>query len=300
MGFKDYYEILGLQSNKVTDTQIKNAYREYVKKYHPDVNSGNKISEERFKDIGEAYKVLSNPVSKRKYDRTWIRNRAKIGSSYEKDNEYPDTFLTGLSKILFGRDLLKIKPKDNIPAKGDNINTEIDINVLEAYKGVTKKISLKDINNQSKTYSVNIPSGIQNGEKIKLSHLGKKGKNGGKNGDLIIKININNTSKYILEGNILKSYLDITPWEAGLSSNVLYEGIDGSFNIYVPEGTQSGEHFSIPNKGYLKKDGTRGDLLLETRIKVPKKLTENEKKLFTQLKQESNFNPRNKSTFEAT
>ncbi len=300
MVFKDYYEILGLQSNRVTETQIKNAYREYVKKYHPDVNSGNKNSEERFKDIGEAYKILSNNTSKRKYDRTWIRHKAKVGSSYEKDNEYPDTFLNGVSQVLFGKDLFKVKSKKLVPSKGDNINTEINISIIEAFNGVNKKISLKGIDNHTKIYSVNIPSGIQNGEKIRLSHLGKPGKNGGKNGDLVIKINITDSDEYTLEGNNLKAYLYITPWEAALSRNVTFDGIDGSIDIYVPSGTQGGECIRIPQKGYVNKDGLRGELILETKIKVPKKLTENEKKLFQELSEESKFNPRKVKVFKET
>ena len=271
MGFKDYYEILGLQSSRVSDLQIKNAYREYVKKYHPDLNSGNKSSEERFKDISEAYKVLSNPNSKRKYDRTWIRNKAKEGSSYERDNEYPDTF---------------VNEKD--------IRTEITISILEAFKGVHKRIALKDINNQTNTYTVSIPAGIQNGERIKLSHLGKNGKNGGKKGDLIIKVNIKDSTRFFLKGTDIKSYLDITPWEAALSSNITFESIDGNIGIYVPAGTQSGECISVPGKGYMQENGMRGNLILETRIKVPKKLSEGEKKLFNDLKEQSKFNPRKK------
>ena len=292
MVFKDYYEILGLESNRVSDTQIKNAYREYVKKYHPDLNSGNKQYEERFKDVSEAYNTLSNPISKRKYDRSWIRNKAKMGYSYEKDNEYPDTFIHEVSRVLFGKDIFKIKRVNHQAVRGDDIYTEVSITINEAFKGVHKKIALKDLNSQTQTYTVSIPAGIQNGGKIKLSHLGKEGKNGGKRGDLIIKINIKDSSKYSLSGTKLKSYLDITPWEACLSSNVVFEGIDKNINIYVPAGTQSGESIKVPNNGYYKKDGTRDDLVLETRIRVPKKMSESEKELFIKLSQESKFNPR--------
>ena len=99
MIFKDYYKILGLDTNRVSDVQIKNAYREQAKKYHPDVNVGNKNFEERFKDINEAYRVLSQPVSKRKYDRSWNRNigRNKITSTYEENKNNSDIF-----HILFG------------------------------------------------------------------------------------------------------------------------------------------------------------------------------------------------------
>ena len=166
------------------------------------------------------------------------------------------------------------------------------ITINEAFKGVHKKIALKDLYNQTQTYTVSIPAGIQNGGKIKLSHLGKEGKNGGKRGDLVIKINIKDSTKFSLQGTKLKSYLDITPWEASLSTNVVFEGIDKNINIYIPAGTQSGECIKVPNNGYYKKDGTRDELVLETRIKVPKKLSESEKELFIRLSKESKFNPR--------
>ena len=153
MIFKDYYKILGLETNKVNIDEIKVAFREQAKKYHPDVNSDN-FSEERFKDINEAYRVLSDNSQKRKYKKK--------------------------------------------PIKDENIETGIDITIEEAYYGVTKKISLRTVDGKMKTFSVKIPAGIRNGEKIRFIGEGKLGQNGAKNGDLFIKVNIDNTKKYKL------------------------------------------------------------------------------------------------------
>ena len=121
---------------------------------------------------------------------------------------------------------------------------------------------------------------------------GKPGENGGKNGDLLIRIRIDNDEKFKLEGYNLRTNLYLTPWEAALSTKVTLNGINEDVSVYIPQGIQSGETITIKGKGYKDGKGGRGDLILETKIMVPKHLNENEKKLFTQLNSVSRFNPR--------
>ena len=143
-----------------------------------------------------------------------------------------------------------------------------------------------------KTFAVKIPEGIRNGEKIRLLGQGKLGKNGGKNGDLFIKINIKNNNKFKLEGYDIVTDLFLSPWEAALGKRVNIETIDDTISLYVPPGIQSGEKLKIPQKGYKDGRGSRGDLVAEVKTVVPKKLTEDEKELFEKLKVVSEFNPR--------
>ena len=196
MIFKDYYKILGLESPKATIDDIKTAYREQAKKYHPDVNVGNKNAEERFKDINEAYKTLTNQSTKRKYDRMW---NAHIGrrKNKAKQNKEQKTTRQELLSVLFGlntkkeeKDSENSKRKQKTPQQGENVETEIQISVIEGFFGLTKSISLRTVEGKMKTFKVTIPAGIRNGEKIKLMGQGRPGKNGGKNGDLLIKINM--------------------------------------------------------------------------------------------------------------
>lgn len=147
-----------------------------------------------------------------------------------------------------------------------------------------------------KTFSVKIPSGIRNGEKIRLLGQGKQGQNGGKNGDMFIRININENNKFKLEGYDIVTDLFLTPWEAALGKRVSIESIDDTVSLYVPPGIQSGEKVRIPQKGYKDGRGSRGDLIAEVKTVVPKKLTEDEKELFEKLKNISNFNPRRSSS----
>ena len=143
-----------------------------------------------------------------------------------------------------------------------------------------------------KTFSVKIPSGIRDGEKVRLLGQGKQGQNGGKNGDMFIKINIQNNNKFRLQGYDIVTDLYLTPWEAALGKRVNIDSIEAPISIYVPPGIQSGEKVKIPQKGYKDGRGSRGDLISEVKTVVPKKLTEEEKELFEQLKSISKFNPR--------
>ena len=143
-----------------------------------------------------------------------------------------------------------------------------------------------------KTFSVKVPSGIRNGEKIRLLGQGKQGVNGGKNGDLFIKINIENNKKFKLQGCDILTNVYISPWEAALGKNINIESIEENITLNIPAGIQSGEQIIIPNKGYKDGQGGRGNLIAEIETVVPKQLTKQEKELFVQLQNISNFNPR--------
>jgi len=294
MIFKDYYKILQLKTNKVNSHQIKEAYRQQAKLYHPDVNANNKLNEERFKDINEAYKILSDPSKKRKYDRQWYHY---VGRKLEY-NENKDTTTTlreDFIKMFFGKskEAIEDKPKKaKNPIRGEDVETAIDISLEDAFYGLTKKISLRTVDGDMKSFSVKIPAGIRDGEKIRIIGQGKEGSRGGKNGDLFIKIKIEENEKFKLKGYDIETELPITPWEAALGTKTKLTGIDDEIFIKVPAGVQSGQILTIEKKGYKDGKGDRGNLLVSVKIMVPQKLTEEEKNIFEKLKQLSKFNPR--------
>ena len=299
MIFKDYYKILGLENNKATVEDIKVAYREQAKKYHPDVNVGQKDAEERFKDINEAYRVLSEIGSRRKYDRMWNNYIGKKKVKYEESGRGKTSIFSDFFNIFFGTiDNKKMEAKtktsknEKVPAKGENIDTEIGISIDEAFYGLSKKISLRTTSGTMKSFDVKIPAGIQNNEKIRLIGQGKSGENGGRNGDLFIKINIKDNPNFKLIGYDLYSNLLITPWEAALGTKAKIKTIDEDASVIVPKGTQSGELLRIQGKGYKDGKGGRGDLVAEVKIVIPKNMNEKEKSLFKELSQVSNFEPR--------
>ena len=295
MIFKDYYKILGLENNKVNIDEIKTAFHNQAKKYHPDVNDGRE-AEERFKDINEAYRVLSNNTSKRKYDRIWYSHVGKKIDK-QKDREERET-RTDLWSLLFGINKVeKVKrTKTKVPTKGDNVETQIDVGIKQAFYGTNKKISLRTVDGKMTTFDVKIPAGIRNGEKIRLIGQGKQGQNGGKNGDLFIKVNIEDSNIYKLHGYDIYTDLLLTPWEAVLGTKAQIETIDGESKIYVPQGVVSGEKIKIPAKGYKDGKGGRGDLIAQVKIVVPKNPSEEEIEIYEKLKNISKFEPRNKTT----
>ncbi len=297
MIFKDYYKILGFETNKVSAEEIKLKYREQAKKYHPDLNENQNYSEDRFKDINEAYRILSNPSSRRKYDRQWNTNIGRRKNREEnKDNmKQSDSVFGEIINMFFGakKEKREKKPKiREIKIKGENIETAIDVSIEEAFFGVNKKISLRAIDGKMKTFTVKIPAGIRNNEKIRLVGQGKKGENGAKNGDLLIRINILNSKNFRLQGRTLYTDLKITPWEAALGSRIAISTIDGEETVYINQGIQSGEKIRLSQKGYQDGKGGRGDLIAEVKIVVPKNLSQDEIKLYEKLKEVSTFNPR--------
>ena len=285
MVFKDYYKILGLETSRVSIEEIKTAYRTAAKKYHPDVNIGNSLAEEKIKDINEAYRVLSVPSSKRKYDRTWNLNNARSKQPNIRNKE-------SIFQMFLGNIENKQGFSKDISTRGEDVETEINVSLEEAYYGSEKKVSFRTLEGKNKTFSITIPKGIRNGEKVRLIGQGKQGKNGGKNGDLYIKINIQDSPKFKLKGYDLYTDLLLTPWEATLGTRVSISTIDDQTKIYIPQGIESGEILRIPNKGYHDGNGSRGDLIAEVKIIVPKRLSEEEKNLYERLKEISKFNPR--------
>ena len=289
MIFKDYYKILGLETSRVSIDEIKVAYRNAAKKYHPDVNVGDSLAEERIKDINEAYRVLSIPSSKRKYDRIWNSHNLVNKKFNMKGKD-------SIIKMFFGNikqnheEKRENKGKEQL--RGENVETEINTTIYEAFYGLDKKISLRTVDGKMKTFTVTVPQGIRNGEKIRLIGQGKPGINGAKNGDLFIKINIKNDKRFKLQGSDMYTDLLISPWEAALGTRVNIKSIDEETKVYIPQGIQSGEKIRIPQKGYRDGKGSRGDLIAEVKIMVPKKLTNEEKKIFEELNHISTFNPR--------
>lgn len=286
MSFKDYYKLLGLKTNKVSIDEIKIAYREQAKKYHPDMNIGDSYSEEKFKEINEAYKVLSDSKARKKYDRSWYIYTERKKKIEDRESEEKKTFKEKLLSILFGINPIKKKEEKVKKAtiKGENIETEVEVSIVEAFNGTKKKLKLLAVDGKTRTFSLDIPAGIQNNDKIRFVGQGKPGKNGGKNGDLLVKIFIKDTKEFKLNGADIYKELSITPWEAALGTKTTIQSIDGNISLIIPRGTQSGEKFVIKDKGYKLGRGMRGNFYVIIRIVVPKTLTKQEEELYIKLR----------------
>lgn len=297
---KDYYKLLGV-NRKSTQEEIKSNFRKLAKKYHPDANVDNKDAEEMFKDLNEAYNVLMDREKKRKYDRQVSRygygavELGSINSDSKTGNvmsEIMNTIL-GISKdtkdkVVTAASNVKDDIKEKIemqkePRKGENIETTLYVTIEEGYFGAEKKISFKTTRGSMKNYSVNVPMGIRDGEKIRLSGLGKPGKNGGKNGDLIILVKLRPHPMLRLEGADIQVKLDISPVQAIIGDVIQLKIFGEKVLITVPKNSKTGDRLEILAKGYVVNQNTRGNLLIDLNVKMPEEISEREEKLYEQL-----------------
>lgn len=296
MKYKNYYEIL--QVNRKSSIQdIKLSYRKLAKQYHPDTNKSLE-AETLFKDINEAYATLINDEKRKKYD----RQVARYGYGFT-ENDYSLSnvkyeFKSGVNVIndLFttilgfkkdeitensdNRDEKKNKQKQ---IKGTDIITHLDVTLEEGFLGVEKKIAIKSFKSGMQTFSVNVPVGIQSGDKIRLAALGNPGKNGGKNGDLIIHVKLLQDEEYILDGIDLNKTITVSPATAVTGGKIKLQIFDEKFIVTLPKHLKNGELVNVPEKGYIDEEGKRGDLILKINIDLPEIISEREEKLYEQL-----------------
>lgn len=314
MKYKDYYQTLGVDKN-ATQSEIKSAYRKLAKKYHPDLNNGNETAQEKFKDINEAYEVLGDEEKRKKYDTFGSSYNFSNGQYFDPSQFGFDNFGKGFTytyttdggdfsdffNMFFGSDFQDKGFKSSRFNIGDlfggsrksprrepmeDVETEISVSLEEAYHGTTKNLSLR-AGNDTKRLSVKIPKGILPGKKIKI-----KGSKIGIGGNIYIRVNIENSARYKLDGLDLTTQVKLLPWEAAFGAEVLVETISGKIKVKIPKGLESGQKIRIPNKGYKDMNGNVGDLYIETIIVNPPHLTNEEKNLYKKLKEISTYNPR--------
>ena len=202
MVFKNYYKLLELENNiKSTQTEIKTAYREQAKKYHPDVNIQNKAAEERFKDISEGYRILSDPIQKKKYDKSW---NSYVGKKLIKEQSINKEVQTNdIVNMFFGNNIQKKSKNIPLPIKGLNIETKISISIKEAFDGTVKNIGIKSLDEKEKNIKVKIPAGIRSGDKVRVKGKGKPGQNGKGSSSIFIYRIYGQWKDFTCSGNII-------------------------------------------------------------------------------------------------
>ena len=309
--YKDYYEILGVEKNASQD-QIRRAYRKLARKHHPDIN---KLpdAEEKFKEVNEAYEVLGDPDKREKYDQLgstwqagyetgpppgWEGVRFSYGS--EDAGQFSDFFQTLFGGGWSAQQDAELRGGATRRRRGRDHESEIEVTLRDAYHGARKTVELERIEiggdgrpvRVRKSYEVKIPPGITDGSLIRLSGQGSGGSGGAPAGDLYLRVRIRPDSGFAVHDHDLMSTVDISPWEAALGAKITVPTVDGKVSMTIPPGTQNGQTFRLRGKGMPVGGASHGDLLVTTRIVVPTKLTENEKRLFEELARESRFQPR--------
>jgi curved DNA-binding protein len=315
--FRDYYEILGVPRSAKED-EIKKTYRKLARKYHPDLNPNDKQAEEKFKEIQEAYEVLSDAEKRRKYDQlgaNW-KNGAEFtpppnwGGGFQgtvnmedlfgragqqRSNAFSDFFemvfggmgnAAGMGGFGGGAAGTGSRARTGTRAPRAEAETELTLPLDDMHRGTQRKLTVQ-LGNTEKTIDVRIPPGARDDSRIRIPAGGPSG------GDLFIRLHQEPHRLFRVNGDDTEVDVAITPWEAALGASVQVPTLDGTADIRVPPGIASGQRIRLRGQGLNIRGGSRGDHYVKLKIVVPKELTEAERKLFEELSKVSQFKPRN-------
>jgi curved DNA-binding protein len=321
---RDFYADLGV-ARTASQEEIQRAYRKLAREFHPDVNKS-PDAEERFKDVSEAYSVLSDPEQRKRYDafgadfrrvpedvdpETWARasrtGRARAGAGAPTGGfgeGFGDAHFEDLFGDIFagragrtggaGRGAGAGRYGGWGPMPGADQETEIALSVEEAYHGTRRSLAISGPEG-TRDVEVTIPAGVTDGQRIRLAGQGGRGADGGQPGDLYLIVSIRPDSRYRVEGRDILMRLPLAPWEAALGTTVPLETPGGETKVKVPPGTPSGRRLRLRGRGLPNPRGRPGDLFAEVQVTVPATLSAEERRLFEQLAATSTFDPRGRS-----
>jgi curved DNA-binding protein len=310
--FRDYYETLGV-SKTASDDEIKSAFRKLARKFHPDVAKpkDKATAEEKFKQINEAYEVLSDPEKRQKYDQLganwnqpgggqpppgWSQQPGGGFQRYGGDGgvefEFGGTGFSDFFEAFFGGGRGQsafggdggFGRRPGSAERGSDVEADIMVTLEEALHGSTRQVSLRrGGSNKVETYQVKIPRGVHEGQRIRLAGQGEAGAGGGKSGDLFLRVRLARHPDFTVEGSDLIYEAKIEPWKAALGGQLEVPTLEGTVRLKIPPGTQGGQRFRIRERGLPSAAGSRGNLYVIPQIQIPEKLTEREREIWKQL-----------------
>ena len=306
--FRDYYETLGVAKTASAD-EIKSAFRKLARKHHPDVAKDKKTAEEMFKQINEAYEVLSDAEKRKQYDdlgANWNRPGGgpsprpgwsghpggggfHPGGDPGADFEFGGTGFSDFFEAFFGGGRGRaggagFGQRPTGAAQGSDVEADIMVTLEEALNGSKRTVSLRRGSSQKvESYQVKIPRGVREGQRIRLAGQGEAGAGGGQSGDLFLRVRLARHPDFSVEGSDLVHEIKIEPWQAVLGTEIEVPTLDGHGKLKLPAGTQGGQRFRLRARGLPISAETRGDLYVVPQVRVPKTLTEAERKLWEQF-----------------
>ena len=309
MEYKDYYKLLGV-SKTASQDEIKQSYRKLALKYHPDKNQGNKESEERFKEIGEAYEVLKDPEKRKKYDKLGVNwkqyehagadggfdyagwaqkqnwrtgGRADKRTGGQSHTVYEEGDFSDFFNTFFGGGFgggAYYTNARNIPRKGQDYQADLSISLADAYHGTEAMLSL-----DGETIKATIPSGVRDGQILRIRGKGGKGSGGHDRGHLYMKVNIKPDSRFERKGDDLHCDIHIPLYTAVLGGKTAVATLKGTVQINIPKESQNGKVVRLKEVGMplFGKKKEFGDLYARIVIDIPQHLNEEELSLFQKL-----------------
>jgi curved DNA-binding protein len=301
MEYRDYYQILGVDRN-ASNKDIQKAFRRLARQYHPDVNPGDKYAEERFKEISEAYEVLSDEKKRKKYDqlghsyRQWEQMGGKPGGfdwsrwtsgqpgGYRVEFTNADMsagdLFSEFFRNIFGGGAGRQQRSARQSIQGQNLEVTVQISLEDAYQGVMRSVQAG-----RRQLNVKIPAGARSGTRVRLRGQGEPGYAGGRPGDLDVIVQVLDHPLFRRDGDDLHLDLKVPLYTAVLGGSIEVPTLGGGGSLRIPAGTQSGQVFRLRGKGMprLRQQDAFGDLYAHVLVQVPTDLTEKETALFRQL-----------------
>lgn len=296
MDYKDYYKVLGVERSASQD-EIKKAYRKLAVKYHPDKNPDDKVAEEKFKEISEAYQVLGNADTRKKYDELGANWKQYENSGFSGFggggqgfnasgfSDFFDMFFGGQGGAGFDiRDFMGGMGggrRSTRPAKGSDLNATINMTLLEAYQGSQRMIDLG-----GNTIKITIKPGVRDGQVLRIKGKGNPGRNGGDNGDLLIKVSITNDHVYQRDGDDLIRNINVDVYTAILGGKITVTTLKGDVNVPIKPQTQNNSTLRLKGMGmpHYDKEGA-GALLLKVQLLLPEHFSQKELELIKEARE---------------
>ena len=296
VAFRDYYDTLGVPRDASSE-DIRSAYRKLARRLHPDINKDDD-AEERFKELGEAYEVLSDAEKRERYDRLGANWRqgddvsgapgfdgfARTGAADGIRFEFGDSGFSDFFESLFGTS----GGAAGLRMRGADQEALIELSLEEAAAGGPLHVSLED----GRSFTVDVPAGVREGQRIRLGGRGGAAVGDAPAGDLFLRVRLRPHKRFRVAGADLHSDIPVTPWEAALGATLDVPTLTGSKKVRLPAGSSSGRRLRVRGAGMPTRDGALGDLYARVQIRVPHTLSERERELFEQLADASTFDPR--------
>jgi curved DNA-binding protein len=295
-GYRDYFKVLELDRGADADA-IKRSFRKLARQYHPDVNPGDKDAETRFKEISEAYEVLSDPEKRRRYEQFgqyWNQMGGGGGGGSEVDfGRYGnfDDFINDLLGRFGGGAGFGSGFPSGFGGRAGPVDLDaeatINLSLSEAFRGSERTLSVN-----AERVQVRIPAGVRSGSRLRLKGKGNLQPGTGRRGDLYLNLQLQPHPVWRLDGDQLRADLPLSIDELALGGEVIVATPDGEATVQVPPGMSVGRSLRLKGKGWPLKEGLRGDLLLSPVLKLPEILSDQERRLLEQLRQARSADPR--------
>jgi DnaJ-class molecular chaperone len=297
---RDFYEVLGVDRN-ASDKEIRSAYRRLARKHHPDVNPNDRASEAIFKEINAANDVLSDPEKRRKYDKygdQWehadeIERMQRARGGRSGNIRFTTTDMGDLGDLgsifggIFGGGGNRgFGTETRTRSRPANVDYPVEVTLEEAFNGATRVLAIEGDHGESRRLEVKIPPGVDNGSRVRIAGEGQAGF-GGQRGDLYLVISVRPHPKFERKGDDLYTDVEVPLTMPVLGGEAEVQGLNKKVALKLPAGTQNGQHFRLTGLGMPKlgQSAKRGDLYARVKVLLPKQPSEEQKKLFEQLKE---------------